>query len=105
MQILHISTECYPAAKAGGLGDVVGTLPKYLTKANINTGVVIPKYANQWIKKQKWKTIYEDTIDFYQVTLPFSIQSLEDELDFPLFVVDIPSKYDRPYYSLYFHHP
>lgn len=96
MQILHISTECYPAAKAGGLGDVVGTLPKYLTKANISTGVIVPKYANQWITDQKWKTIYEDTIDFYQVALPFSIQILEDELAFPLYVVDIPSKYDRP---------
>ena len=29
MDIIHISAECYPAAKAGGLGDVVGALPKY----------------------------------------------------------------------------
>jgi len=96
MQILHISTECYPAAKAGGLGDVVGTLPKYLTKATINTAVVLPKYANKWIKNQQWETIYEDTIDFYQVALPFSIQRLEGTFAFPLFVVDIPSKFDRP---------
>ena len=28
MTIVHISAECYPAAKAGGLGDVVGALPQ-----------------------------------------------------------------------------
>ena len=96
MHILHISTECYPAAKAGGLGDVVGTLPKYLTKANISTAVVLPKYATKWIKEQQWKTIYSDVLDFYQVSLPFSIQELTEGMSFPLYVVDIPSKYDRP---------
>ncbi len=33
MEIIHISAECYPVAKAGGLGDVVGALPKYQCKA------------------------------------------------------------------------
>ena len=33
MDIIHISAECYPAAKAGGLGDVVGALPKYQKNA------------------------------------------------------------------------
>jgi glycogen synthase len=32
MEIIHISAECYPVAKAGGLGDVVGALPKYQNK-------------------------------------------------------------------------
>lgn len=96
MQILHITSECYPAAKAGGLGDVAGALPKYLTKANITTGVILPKYATKWINQQEWTTIYEDSIDFYQVAMPFSIQKLKKEGEFPLFVVDIPGKYDRP---------
>ena len=33
MEIIHVSAECYPVAKAGGLGDVVGALPKYQCKS------------------------------------------------------------------------
>lgn len=29
MKIIHVSAECYPIAKIGGLADVVGALPKY----------------------------------------------------------------------------
>ena len=29
MHVIHTSAECYPVAKAGGLADVVGALPKY----------------------------------------------------------------------------
>jgi glycogen synthase len=32
MEIIHVSAECYPVAKVGGLGDVVGALPKYQAK-------------------------------------------------------------------------
>ncbi|MCB0578896.1 MAG: glycogen/starch synthase, partial [Phaeodactylibacter sp.] len=43
MKVLHVSAECYPAAKAGGLGDVAGALPKFLSAAGVPTGVIIPK--------------------------------------------------------------
>ena len=32
MKIYHLSMECYPVAKVGGLADVVGALPKYQNK-------------------------------------------------------------------------
>ena len=32
MDVVHITAECYPAAKAGGLGDVAGALPKYINR-------------------------------------------------------------------------
>jgi starch synthase len=40
MEIFHISAECYPVAKVGGLADVVGALPKYQNKAGHLTRVV-----------------------------------------------------------------
>ena len=41
MEIFHISAECYPVAKVGGLADVVGALPKYLNKHGQNAKVVL----------------------------------------------------------------
>ncbi|MFD2144711.1 glycogen/starch synthase [Mucilaginibacter antarcticus] len=42
MRIFHLSAECYPVAKVGGLADVVGALPKYQTLAGHQAAVVMP---------------------------------------------------------------
>ena len=47
-QIIHFAAECYPIAKTGGLGDVVGALPKYLIKKGLNTAVFLPWYDQKW---------------------------------------------------------
>ncbi len=96
MQILHVSTECYPIAKSGGLGDVVGALPKYLNKAGIDTSVILPKYDNKWISKQSWVTCFKGIIQLNTELIAFKVQRLKIPLDFPVYVVDIPGKYNRP---------
>jgi len=44
-KILLVSSEAAPYAKSGGLGDVVGSLPKALKEADVDVRVVLPKYA------------------------------------------------------------
>jgi len=97
MDILHISAECYPAAKAGGLGDVVGALPKYLNQSGASTGVVIPKYYTKWITRQSFRPVYRGSVRLHQNFFPFTVErEASDQLGFPLYVIDIPTKFDRP---------
>lgn len=97
MKVLHISAECYPAAKAGGLGDVVGALPKYLNQSNVPSAVVMPKYDLPWIRNRSTHTVFSDA--FYMRNgyyYPFSIeQAHADELGFPLYFVHLPGQFDR----------
>ena len=97
MQVLHISAECYPAAKSGGLGDVVGSLPKYLSKSGTETAVIIPKYGLKWIEKAKWKEVHKGVVNLHDQYQPFTIELLQNqELGFPLYVANIPGRFDRP---------
>jgi starch synthase len=96
MKVLHISTECYPAAKAGGMGDVVGALPKFLPEFKVDASVVIPKYKTKWIKNQKWKTLHKIPLEMDGIKYEASVQFLKDStLGFPLFTIDIPGLFDR----------
>lgn len=44
LKILHVSPECAPLAKKGGLGDVAGALPKALRKNDIDARVLMPAW-------------------------------------------------------------
>ncbi len=97
IQVLHISAECYPAAKTGGLADVVGSLPKYLTQEGILSGAIIPKYDLKWIRGREWITVYGGEVWVNWRRHRFTVQQeAGDTLGYPLFVVDIPGLYDRP---------
>lgn len=97
MNIIHLSAECYPVAKAGGLADVVGSLPKYMKKQGVKAKVVMPKYATEWVHEHSFETIFEGDTPLGEGQFHYKIQrEKEDTLGFPLFVVDIPERFDRP---------
>jgi starch synthase len=97
MKVLHISAECYPAAKAGGLGDVAGALPKYLRDLGAETAVIIPKYRSKWIYEQSYQHVFHGAIRIAHWTVTFVIEKCENNsLGFPLYVVNVPRLFDRP---------
>ena len=50
MKILFVGSEATPFSKTGGLADVLGSLPKELSKLGIDTRVVLPKHM--WTKEK-----------------------------------------------------
>lgn len=52
LKILMIASECTPIVKAGGLGDVIGALPKNLDKMGHQVRIILPRYysidLNRW---------------------------------------------------------
>ena len=46
MKVLFVGSEANPFIKTGGLGDVLGSLPKSVKKLGVDARVVIPKYKN-----------------------------------------------------------
>jgi starch synthase len=44
LRVLHAASECFPLAKTGGLGDVVGALPAALRTLGIDARVALPAY-------------------------------------------------------------
>ena len=57
MKILMISPEMTPFASVGGLGDVVGALPKELAKKGHDVRVVMPLYGFLEPQCGKWKAL------------------------------------------------
>ncbi len=44
MKVLFVSSEVYPFAKTGGLGDVAYALPKMLRSLGVDARIILPKY-------------------------------------------------------------
>lgn len=46
LKVLFVASEAAPFAKTGGLGDVIGSLPKALKKQAMDVRVILPKYGS-----------------------------------------------------------
>ncbi len=96
MEILHVSAECYPVAKAGGLGDVVGALPKYQTEAGHVAKVVMPMYRTKFLEKNEWDVVHKGYTNLGSYWFLYTIiKERTNVLGFDLYLVDINGLLDR----------
>lgn len=96
MNVMHLSAECYPVAKVGGLGDVVGALPKYLCEAGLNASVVLPYYDRKFVQENKFNLIFKST--FLSGTKSYEYQILKESskvLGYDLYLIYVPGLLDR----------
>ena len=91
MKILHISAECFPIAKVGGLADVVGALPKYQKDLGATSSVVMPYYNNTFTQNNTFETLHDHYISLGHEYYHFKVLKLTNhQLGFDLFCIDIP---------------
>ncbi len=99
VRILFCATEVEPFCKIGGLADVVGALPKALTKIEgIETAVITPMFRSTSKRHEQIKRLEgnhgtvlvghkEEPIHFWQSTLPGS--------NVPVFFIENQAMFDR----------
>ncbi|WP_298153692.1 glycogen synthase [Flavobacterium sp.] len=97
MEIYHISAECYPVAKVGGLADVVGALPKYLNKKGHQAKVVVPGYDNKFTRENQFEVVHNGKLKLGWFTFSYTVlKEATDKLGFGLYLIAIPELFDRP---------
>jgi len=96
MEILHVSAECYPYAKVGGLADVVGALPKYQQQLGHIAKVVIPMYRTKFLYENEWNVENKGSFMMGDRYIDYTIiKEKTNKLDFDLYCVDINGLLDR----------
>src|SRR5215204_894257 len=96
MEIIHVSAECYPVAKAGGLGDVVGALPKYQNDLGQTARVVMPMYRTKFLYQNEWELVHEGGQQLGTHWFKYAvIREKTIKLGFELYLVDINGLLDR----------
>ena len=97
MTVFHLSAECYPVAKVGGLGDVVGALPKYLVNLGVDAKVILPFYDKKFTQTHQFETVYEGQSNLGNQAFNFEVlKEKTDVLGFELYLIKIPGVLDRP---------
>ena len=97
MNILMVASECVPFVKVGGLGDVVGTLPKYLKALGHDVRIIIPKYRSIDGVKYNLKTLpYRLQVCVGKETESFRIKTCEAEGGVIVYFIENMRYFNRP---------
>lgn len=100
MRIAFASAEVFPYAKTGGLGDVLGALPKVLKKQGIDVKVFLPKYAT--IDHSKYELDYCYPIGEMPIRVAGQVHNVNvfhstlPDSDVDVYFLDCPHFYNRP---------
>jgi len=95
LKILFIAAEASPFAKVGGLGDVIGSLPRELRRTGHDARVVLPRYgtisSNLPVVHR-----YNFSIPFLGIQEPVEIAEVLLKNEVPLYLVNNARYFDRP---------
>ncbi len=97
MKVLFVSSEVAPFAKTGGLGDVVGALPKALRRRGVDARVVMPLYAGmRWHELEPLDGALRVPMWWGTATAGVRLGRLPGS-DVPVYFLEYNRYFDRPY--------
>lgn len=74
MKVFFVAPEATPYVKTGGLGDVTGTLPKYLKDLGVEVSLILPFYKIIKEKKLHLNKVFSSTLSLNGKFFLFRLQ-------------------------------
>ena len=96
LKVLFVASECAPFASTGGLGDVIGALPKALRRHGMDVRVVMPLYAGMpWDAFEPLDGVLSVPMWFGTAFAAVRLGRLPNS-DVPAYCLDYRRYFDRP---------
>ncbi|MDR1916936.1 MAG: glycogen synthase [Synergistaceae bacterium] len=100
LKVLHVTVEMAPLVKQGGLGDVLGSLPKSLHRRGVDVRVLLPAFPGVMdvIKKNSYKcSILQGKINIALDWRVYSASIYQAEVEgVPVYILDQPELFANP---------
>ncbi len=97
LKVLFVASECAPFAKTGGLGDVIGALPRALRRRGLDVRIVMPLYAGvPWDGLQTLDGVLMAPM-WYGTAFGAVRLGRLPRSDVPVYFLDYRRYFDRPY--------
>jgi starch synthase len=97
LKVLFVAPECAPFAKTGGLGEVIGALPKALRRCGLDVRIVMPLYAGMpWQQFEPLEGILSVPMSFGPARARVRLGRLPGT-DVPVYFLEHHRYFDRPH--------
>jgi len=96
VKIAIVAAEAAPYAKAGGLADVIGSLPAALKDAGADPSLIVPGYASILENVETAPVLRNIPMRFGAGVERFSVLRASDSHGVPMYLIDHPEFFARP---------
>ncbi|MFZ2061995.1 MAG: glycogen synthase GlgA [Candidatus Binatus sp.] len=96
MKIVIVAAEAAPYAKAGGLADVIGSLPGALKEAGADPSLIVPGYSSIIENVETAPVLRNIPMRFGAGIERFSVLRASDSHGVPMYLIDHPGFFRRP---------
>ena len=88
MKVYLVTSEATPYVKTGGLGDVSGTLPKYLKALSLEVSLILPLYKGIKEKRLPLDRVFSGNLSLGGKTFPYSFYQDKANAEFPTYFLE-----------------